>query len=117
MDLDLFVQYCESLKGTTLENPFGDNTLVCKVMGKMYALADVDSFESINVKCDPEKAIELREQYPAVIPGYHMSKKHWNTIIMDNSIPNSQVKQWILDSYNLVVNKLTKKDRAELENL
>lgn len=77
----------------------------------MFALTDVDLFESINLKAEPDEAIELRERYPAVQPGYHMNKKHWNTIIMDNSIPDRLIKEWINTSYNLVRASLPKSQR------
>ena len=83
----------------------------------MFALADVTLFESINLKCDPEQAAELREQYPAVQPGYHMNKKHWNTVLMDGSLPDKLVKTWIDNSYNLVVASLPAKVKAELKTL
>jgi predicted DNA-binding protein (MmcQ/YjbR family) len=97
--------------------PFGEETLVFKVMGKMFALTDLTSFESVNLKTDPEKAIELRERYDSVTPGYHMNKKHWNTVQMDGSIPDREFRKWIDDSYHLVVAKLTKKDRLALEKM
>lgn len=77
----------------------------------MFALTDVDLFESINLKADPDEAIELRERYPAVQPGYHMNKKHWNTIVMDNSIPDRLIKEWIDNSYKLVRSSLPKSQR------
>lgn len=83
----------------------------------MFALADVTLFESINLKCNPEHAAELREQYPAVQPGYHMNKKHWNTVLMDGSLPDKLTKTWIDDSYNLVVASLPVKVKAELKGL
>lgn len=83
----------------------------------MFAFADVTLFESINLKCDPEQAAELREQYPAVQPGYHMNKKHWNTVLMDGSLPDKLTKTWIDDSYNLVVASLPVKIKAELKGL
>ena len=101
-------------KGVTEEFPFDKNTLVYKVMGKMFALTDIDSFQSINLKCDPEKAIQLREAYEGVTPGYHMNKKHWNTIRTDGSIPDDLICQWIDDSYKLVVDKLPSVDRKWL---
>ena len=110
MDIESFRNYCLAKKGVTEEFPFDENTLVFKVMGKMFALTDVDFFESINLKCDPKEAMILREKYHAVIPGYHMNKKHWNTIKMEGNVPNNLVKQWIGNSYNLVVSNLSKKD-------
>ena len=114
MNIETFRKFCLSLKGVTEEFPFDDQTLVYKVMGKIFALADVDFFESINLKCDPEEAIELRERYPAVIPGYHMNKMHWNTVKMDGSIPDKLVCEWIIKSYTLVVEKLPARLRKGL---
>lgn len=111
MDIESFRQFCLSFKDVTEEFPFGPETLVFKVKGKLFALTDVDFFESINLKCEPDKAIELRERYPAVQPGYHMNKKHWNSIIMDNSIPDRLVKEWIEHSYQLVRASLPKSQR------
>lgn len=117
MNIEEYRAYCISKLGVTEGFPFDGNTLVFKVMDKMFALTDVDLFKSINLKCDPELAIKLRESYPAVQPGYHMSKKHWNTIDMDGSVSNQQIKQWIDHSYDLVVAGLSKKLKAELAAL
>ncbi|RYG05302.1 MAG: MmcQ/YjbR family DNA-binding protein [Chitinophagaceae bacterium] len=111
MDIETFRTYCLSFPETTEEFPFGPDTLVYKVRGKMFALTDIESFVSINIKCDPEVAVELRERYPAVQPGYHMSKKHWNTIEMDGSVPEKLLREWIRNSYDLVVAKLPKKNK------
>ena len=114
MDIESFREYCLSFKGVTEKFPFDESTLVFYVQGKMFCLTDVDAFDFINVKCDPEKAVALRERYPAVLPGYHMSKKHWNSLAMDGSLPVPLVKQWIRDSYDLVVASLPRKLREEL---
>lgn len=106
MNIEDYRNYCLQKPGTTEEFPFDNETLVFKVGGKMYALCDIDRFESINLKCDPELAEQLREQYDAVRPGYHMNKKHWNTIILDGSIGDTLVREWTDQSYQLVVNKL-----------
>ncbi|PKD42489.1 MmcQ/YjbR family DNA-binding protein [Rhodohalobacter barkolensis] len=112
MNIESFRDYCLSFSGITEEFPFDENTLVFKVMGKMFALCDVDEFESINLKCDPEKAVELREEYPGLVePGYHMNKKHWNTVSMQGNLPDDLIKEWIKDSYDLVVAKLPRSDR------
>ena len=103
MNLESFRDHCLKKEAVTEEFPFGEDTLVFKVKGKMFALTDVESFESINLKSLPEDAVELREQYPAVQPGYHMNKKHWNTVTMDGSVPDKLVKEWIDQSYNLVL--------------
>jgi len=117
MNIEEYRNYCISKKGVTEDFPFDNKTLVFKVMGKMFALTDVEMFTSINLKCNPETAIILREEYTAVLPGYHMNKKHWNTIQMDNSIADKIVYKWIDESYDLVVLSLTKKVQQELESL
>lgn len=114
MNIEEFRDYCLSKRGTGETFPFDEVTLVFKVMGKMYALTSLDGEFSINLKCNPEKAIELRETYSSVTPGYHMSKKHWNTILMNDLIPDWLIKEWIDDSYDLVVQSLPKKLRQEL---
>ena len=114
MNIEEYREYCLSFKGTSEGFPFDQKTLVFYVMGKMFALTDVDEFKSINLKCDPEEAINLRETHSAITPGYHMNKKHWNTIKMDESIENQLLKKMIKNSYDLVVLKLTKKEKLEL---
>ena len=105
MDIESLRQYCLSLKATTEDLPFGPDTLVFRVMGKIYALISLDIEECrINLKCDPEYALELREQYSDIIPGYHMNKKHWNTVL-PSGLKKSLVKEMIDESYNLVVKK------------
>lgn len=86
-------------------------------MGKMFALTDLESFESINLKCDPETGVQLREQYASVLPGYHMNKRHWITILVDGSITDKFIKQWIDTSYQLVVASLTKSLKLDLDIL
>lgn len=118
MHLDELREYCLLKKGVEECMPFGNDTLVFKVMGKMFLLSGIDSQPTqFNAKCNPEKAIELREHFACVLPGYHMNKQHWNTIICDGSVSSEQIKEWINDSYNLVVDSLTKKLKTELENL
>lgn len=114
MNIEEFRDFCLSLKGVTEDFPFDEEALVFKVMGKMFALTHVDTFESVNLKCDPEKALQLREHYPGVQPGYHMSKKHWNTVLTNGEIPDPLLKQWTRDSYDLVVAGLPKKLRNQL---
>ena len=99
MNIEEYREYCLSFKGTSEGFPFDQKTLVFYVMGKMFALTDVDEFKSINLKCDPEEAINLRETHSAITPGYHMNKKHWNTIKMDESIENQLLKKMIKNSY------------------
>lgn len=109
MDIESFRSFCLTLQDSTEEFPFGPDTLVFKVRGKVFALTGIENFQSINLKCDPELVTELRERYPAVQPGYHMNKKHWNTVLMDHSIPDKLIREWIRHSYELVVAKLPKK--------
>lgn len=115
MNIEEFRDYCLSFKGTTEDMPFDDRVLVFKVMGKMFVLTDIETFESINVKCDPEVAIELREKYASVIEGYHMHKKYWNTILLDGELTDTQLKHWINHSYEQVVAKMPKRLREELK--
>lgn len=117
MNIETIRSYCLSKKGATEEFPFDEFTLVYKVGGKMFALSSLTGELSINLKCDPEKAIELRERYPAVQPGYHMSKQHWNTVYIDGSVPSSLIFEWIDMSYNLVFQKLTKIERNRILEL
>ena len=122
MEVDQLQDYCLSKKGTTQDMPFDNETLVFKVMGKMFLLLGLERWErgepSINVKCDPQKAIELREEYDGVVTGaWHMSKTHWNTIHMNQSMPDPTVFEWIDHSYDLVVAGMTKKLQAELKAL
>lgn len=117
MNIEQFRDFCLSFAGTSESMPFDDKVLVFKVMNKMFALTDIEGFESINLKCDPEKAIELREKYVSVQPGYHMSKKHWNTILVDGELSDSQLQHWIRHSYDLVVSKLPKKVKEELKQM
>ena len=118
MQLAYLHDFCLTLPGAEDTLPFGPDTLVYKVMNKMFLITGVDdTVVSINVKCDPTKAIELREQYSYVQPGYHMNKKHWNTVLMDGTVNVTLLKQWITDSYNLVVTSLTKSQQTELAKL
>ena len=115
MNIEELHRFCLSLKGAEETFPFDDTTLVMKVGGKMFALIPLDTVEtSISLKCDPEKALQLRDEFPCVRPGYHLSKKHWNTVYMDSAISEELLKQWIVDSYELVIAGLPKKQRAEL---
>jgi predicted DNA-binding protein (MmcQ/YjbR family) len=116
MNIEQIREYCLKKKGVTEEFPFDEETLVFKVAGKIFLLASLESIPlQINLKCDPEKAVELREEYESVQPGYHMNKKHWNTIIIDGTIPLQQVFEWIDNSYNLVVAGLKKSDKKRLK--
>lgn len=114
MTIDVLRDYCLSKPHVTEAFPFDEQTLVFKVAGKMFALADVEGFSSINLKCEPEKAIELREKFNAVLPGYHMNKKHWNTVLVNSDVSHEMILNMVDESYSLVVNSLTKKLRNEL---
>lgn len=111
------VAYLLSRKGATVEQPFGPEADVFKVMGKMFALIPTDDPLRVSLKCDPAFAVILRDTYPAVTPAYHMSKIHWNGIAVDGSIADDEIEEWIDDSYALVVKGLTRAKRAELEQL
>ncbi|MBL6445070.1 MmcQ/YjbR family DNA-binding protein [Fulvivirga sp. 29W222] len=115
MDIENFREICISKSGVTEEFPFDNQTLVFKVMSKMFALIDVDLFERANLKCDPERAVQLREQYDGIKPGYHMNKKHWNTVMMDGSVPDPLIIELVEHSYELVVAGLPKKLKEELD--
>ncbi|WP_437397266.1 MmcQ/YjbR family DNA-binding protein [Flagellimonas lutimaris] len=118
MNVEELRELCISKKGVTEEFPFDADTLVFKVMGKMFALVPLERQPSqCNLKCDPERAVELREEYDGVItPGYHMSKIHWNTLYIEQ-LPETLIKELINHSYDLVVASLTKKLQQELKNL
>lgn len=115
MDLIELRDYCLNLPYTEETTPFDETTLVFKVCGKMFALADMEAYDRILLKCDPDRAIELREQYPEVTAGYHMNKRHWNGINPHGDLPEELIKAWILDSYRLVISGLPKKARQEIE--
>jgi predicted DNA-binding protein (MmcQ/YjbR family) len=102
MDIVTLRDYCISKKGSMETFPFGDDTLVFKVKDKIFALVNLDGDLSINLKCDPSLAIDLRERYSSVTPGYHMNKKHWNTVLLDGSVPDKEVFSWIDHSYGLI---------------
>jgi predicted DNA-binding protein (MmcQ/YjbR family) len=105
MDIESLREYCISKKNVTESFPFGDDTLVFKTDGKIFALVNLEGDLSINLKCEPAFAIELRERYTSVTPGYHMNKKHWNTVQLDGSIPDKEIFSWIDHSYERVTGK------------
>lgn len=113
MNIELIRKYCLQKNGVTEEFPFDDDSPVYKVMGKIFAIVSLAHPYSINIKCDPEKAIELRERYEAVTPGYHMNKTHWNTVQLDGNISLKVIRDWIDHSYEMVVNGLTKKQKEK----
>jgi predicted DNA-binding protein (MmcQ/YjbR family) len=114
MDIETFRLYCLAKPGVSEHLPFDDRTLVFKVGGKMFALCDLEEFNSANLKCDPERAVELREQYDAVTPGYHMNKTHWNTVKVDGDVNGRMLQELIDHSYELIVSSLPKREREKL---
>jgi len=117
MNIEEFREYCLSKKGATEGFPFDETTLVFKVI-KMFALTDIEGEFRINLKCDPERAIKLREEYPDyIIPGYHMNKKLWNTLIVEGSVPEKLIYELIDHSYDLIVDSLSRKQKEELNNI
>lgn len=117
MNIEEYREYCLAMPGVSEGFPFDGNTLVFKVMGKMFALTDVDEFKSVNLKADPQYSIELRELYSGINPGYHMNKKHWNTVDADGSVDDDMLYKLIRDSYELVVSGLSRKLKQELNDL
>ena len=115
MNIEQLQEYCLSKQAVEETLPFGPDTLVYKVAGKAFLLTSLNNEEGLrfNVKCDPDLAQELREQHGCVLPGFHMNKKHWNTIVVDGSVANKQLKEWIDHSYDLVVHSLPKKIREQ----
>lgn len=105
MNIEILRDYCISKRNVTESFPFGDDTLVFKTGGKIFALVNLEGELRLNLKCDPVVAIELRERYSAVSPGYHMNKKHWNTVRIDGSVPDNILYSWIDHSYDLVLKK------------
>lgn len=115
MQTDFFREYCLQKPGVIEDMPFGEDNLVFKVGGKMFALVALDEVPvSANLKCDPDRALELRDRYEEVRPGYHMNKKHWNTVVINGGIPDAEVRAMIDHSYDLVVRALPKRVREQL---
>lgn len=121
MNLETFYEYCLSKKAVTEHFPFDEDTLVFKVGGKMFALSSLKQWEkqepSVNLKCDLERALELRANYDAINEGYHMSKIHWNTVAINQDVPDAMLKALIDHSYDLIFKSLTKKIQAEIAAL
>ena len=118
MHLDRLRDYCLAKPGTTESLPFGPDVLVFKVADKMFAAINIEEVESrVNLKCDPEEAATLRDRYEGVQPGYHMNKKHWNTVALGADVPGDEIRRLIDQSYTLVVAGLTKAKREQLENI
>jgi predicted DNA-binding protein (MmcQ/YjbR family) len=117
MNLEIVREHCLKKPGVTESLPFNEDSPVYKVMDKIFLIASLTPPISVNIKCDPEKAVELRERYPAVTPGYHMNKLHWNTVTFDNTIPDKLILSWINDSYNLVIKGLPNSKKNQLKKL
>ena len=117
MNLELFRKYCLSKKGVIEDFPFGEETICFKVIGKIFAITSYNVPLSVNLKCEPEFAVELREKYEEVQPGYHMNKKHWNTVDFEGRVSDKELKIMTDHSYELVVNGLSRKQKDELKAL
>ena len=109
--------YCLSFKGATEKFPFDETTLVFYVMNKMFCLVDIEEFEYCNLKCNPDEAEELRAEYNGIKPGYHMNKKHWNSVYFNSDVSTKLLKELVVNSYDLVVKGLTKKDQVVLNEM
>jgi predicted DNA-binding protein (MmcQ/YjbR family) len=116
MNIETLRSYCLNKLGVTESFPFGNDTLVFKVGNKVFLLSGLNNPISFNAKCNPEKAILLRENHPEIIPGFHMNKKHWNTVYFDGSLPNNLLNEMIDDSYQLVFDSLPKNLKQELRD-
>jgi len=115
MDLESFREYCLSKVAATESMPFGEGVLVFKVAGKIFALAALDEIPAtVNLKCDPDVALELRDRYEQIQPGYHMNKKHWNTVEISSGVPEAELRKMIDHSYDLIVKSLPKAAKAKL---
>lgn len=115
MNIEAYREYCLNKPHVTEGFPFDEKVLVFKVGGKMFALTDIEEFVSVNLKCDPERAVELRETYNGIKPGWHMSKVHWNTVTILSDVPTPLLKELIDHSYGLVFNSLPKRIKNELQ--
>lgn len=116
MNIEDYRDYCLAKPGVTEGFPFDEKVLVFKVGGKMFALLDVDEFNYINLKCDPERAVELREQYNSVKPGYHMNKLHWNSVYVNMDLPDKNILELTDHSYELIFLSLPLKKRNEVKD-
>lgn len=114
MTVDALQAYCAKKPGVSWDTPFGPDVMVFRVAGKIFALAPLDIFSTINLKCDPERAIDLRERYEGITPGYHMNKQHWNTVDVTGSVPAKLLWELVDHSYELVRASLPKKVREQL---
>jgi predicted DNA-binding protein (MmcQ/YjbR family) len=117
LNIESFREYCLKKKGVSEEFPFDENTLVFKVMGKMFALTNIELFDGVNLKVEPEEGVTLRDRYSYVQPAYHMNKKHWITVQLKDGVPERLLKKWIDNSYELVVAGLTRSQKLTLGSL
>lgn len=118
MNIETICEYCLNKKGVKEDFPFDEETLVFKVMEKIFVLIPLEKIPlQINLKCNPEKAIELRERFENVRPGWHMNKKYWNTVIVDGNLKWLDLKKWIDHSYDEVIKGLKKSDKEKLKRL
>ncbi len=117
MTLEQLRNLCLSLPGTSEYLPFDENTLAFRVGSKIFALVDIDLAESVNLKCEPERAVGLRDQYDDILPGYHMNKKHWNTVSLKGNLSPLLIKDLVKHSHELVLKSLPKKEQLEIEAL
>jgi predicted DNA-binding protein (MmcQ/YjbR family) len=115
MNIEAYREFCLTLPGVTEDLPFDESTLAFRVKGKIFVFTNLDTFESVNLKCEPEKALELRQQYASVKPGYHMNKKHWNTVEIHGDVSGTFLKELTIHSYERVVAGLPKKEREALQ--
>lgn len=113
MNVEELTEYCQSLKEVTTEILW-ENVLVFKVGGKMFCFVPLDESLRMNLKCAPDEAVELRERFASVLPGFHMNKKYWNTVLIDGSVSDHMLRDWIKKSYELVVCKLSQVARKNL---
>jgi predicted DNA-binding protein (MmcQ/YjbR family) len=114
MDIIDLRTFCLSLSGSTEDTPFDEDTLVFRVHGKIFALTSISKNDAVNLKCDPELSVELREKYNAVVPGFHMNKTHWNTVIFNLDLNDHELMKLVQHSYELIRASLPKKIRDEL---
>ncbi len=117
MNIEEFRDYCLNKKGVSEDFPFTPNVIVFKVMNKMFCLSDIEDFKQMNLKCEPEYALDLREEFYSIKPGWHMNKKHWNTVEIDGDANDQKIFELIDHSYEMVVKSLTKKLKEELSQL
>lgn len=117
MNIEEVREYCLAKKGVSESFPFDDTSLVIKVLDKMFIIISLDDDKTVNLKCIPDEIIQRREKFKSVVPGYHMNKNHWNTVFIEGDVPESLLKNWIDESYNLVVSGMTKKKQKLLLSL